>query len=55
MTLESAKGKTEEVQPAAKRAGTRATKGDKVWARDEVSRVVPGAIVVPQLAPKEVN
>jgi len=55
MTVESAKGKTEEVRPAAKSAGARATKGQKIWSRDEVARVVPATLVVPQLTPKEIN
>jgi DNA gyrase subunit A len=54
LTVESEKGKTEEIRPLKGRREARDRKGNVIWTRkDRVARVVLPPVAVPQLAPED--
>jgi DNA gyrase subunit A len=52
LTVESEKGKTEEIKPLKKDLVARGGKGNQIWRKDQVAKIIPPPVVVPQLAPE---
>jgi len=52
LTVESEKGKTEEIKALKKEIVSRGGKGNQIWRKDQVAKIVPLPVVIPQLAPE---
>ena len=53
LTIESEKGRTEDLRPLKKEAVARGGKGTQAWKKERVARVVPPAPTVPTLEPNK--
>ncbi len=52
LTVESEKGKTEEIKALKKEIVSRGGKGNQIWRKDQVAKIIQPPVVVPQLAPE---
>ena len=52
LTIESEKGRIEELRPLKKEASARGGKGRQIWKKENVARVVPVALTIPAALPE---